>query len=237
MPLSMKKFIWSLFSLFVINDFSFAQGTGIGTLNPDNSAILHVNEPDNNRGILFPRANTGQVVGITSPKDGLLSYDVTAHQLAYFKDNVWQYITSWDTEVIATADNNNQVDYILTNRKVGIGINREPTHNLEVNGTMTATEFSGLGMVPLGGIIMWSGNTIPSDYRLCDGNGGRPDLRDRFILAGRETTIGNSGNENTSTLIDIDHGVIFGADRVSNVPTSDDNRPAFYQLAFIMRIR
>jgi hypothetical protein len=40
------------------------------------------------------------------------------------------------------------------------------------------------GTVPPGGIIMWSGSpaTIPPGWALCDGGGGRPDLRDRFIM-------------------------------------------------------
>jgi hypothetical protein len=38
--------------------------------------------------------------------------------------------------------------------------------------------------IPVGGIIMWSGTiaTIPSNWRLCDGTNGTPDLRNRFII-------------------------------------------------------
>jgi microcystin-dependent protein len=38
--------------------------------------------------------------------------------------------------------------------------------------------------VPKGGIIMWSGTlaAIPAGWRLCDGTGGTPDLRDRFVM-------------------------------------------------------
>lgn len=40
------------------------------------------------------------------------------------------------------------------------------------------------GVVPSGGIIMWSGTiaTIPSGWLLCDGSSGTPDLRNRFII-------------------------------------------------------
>ncbi len=44
------------------------------------------------------------------------------------------------------------------------------------------------GAVPVGGIIMWSGAVSAigsgtlSNWRLCDGSGGRPDLRDRFVV-------------------------------------------------------
>lgn len=40
------------------------------------------------------------------------------------------------------------------------------------------------GVVPVGGIIMFSGAfaDIPDNWHLCDGNDGTPDLTDRFIL-------------------------------------------------------
>jgi hypothetical protein len=45
---------------------------------------------------------------------------------------------------------------------------------------------SSLGLVPVGGIIMWSGTiaTIPGDWALCNGtsNAPGPDLRDKFIV-------------------------------------------------------
>jgi hypothetical protein len=38
--------------------------------------------------------------------------------------------------------------------------------------------------VPLGAIMMWAGIVadIPESWHLCDGNGGTPDLRNRFII-------------------------------------------------------
>ncbi len=38
--------------------------------------------------------------------------------------------------------------------------------------------------IPIGGIIMWSGTiaTIPSNWRLCNGTDGTPDLRNKFII-------------------------------------------------------
>lgn len=57
--------------------------------------------------------------------------------------------------------------------------------------------------VPSGGIIIWSGsaNSIPSGWRLCDGSGGTPDLRDRFIIgAGNLYERGNTGGSETVVL-------------------------------------
>jgi microcystin-dependent protein len=57
--------------------------------------------------------------------------------------------------------------------------------------------------IPTGVITMWSGSiaSIPSGWALCDGTGGRPDLRDRFIVgAGTSYVPGNTGGANTVTL-------------------------------------
>lgn len=50
-------------------------------------------------------------------------------------------------------------------------------------GLVTATSFAGNGTIPIGGIIMWSGATIPTGWALCNGNNGTPNLVDKFIIA------------------------------------------------------
>jgi len=60
--------------------------------------------------------------------------------------------------------------------------------------------------VPSGTIVMWSGETAPSGWSLCDGTNGTPDLRGRFILsmgAGIGLTpraYGTTGGAETHTL-------------------------------------
>ncbi len=46
--------------------------------------------------------------------------------------------------------------------------------------TVNAT--NGYGIVPIGGIIMWSGTTAPDGWALCDGTNGTPNLKGRFIV-------------------------------------------------------
>jgi hypothetical protein len=53
--------------------------------------------------------------------------------------------------------------------------------------------------VPIGGIIAWNDalGTIPAGWQLCDGTGGTPDLRDRFVIgAGSIYTPGDTGGAN-----------------------------------------
>lgn len=54
-----------------------------------------------------------------------------------------------------------------------------------------------------GMIIMWSGtvNNIPSGWALCDGQSGRPDLRNRFIIgAGGSYGSGSTGGSGTQSV-------------------------------------
>ena len=58
-------------------------------------------------------------------------------------------------------------------------------------------------VIPIGVIMMWSGSieTIPSNFRLCDGTGGTPDLRGRFILgAGGSFAVNATGGSFTSSM-------------------------------------
>ena len=43
-------------------------------------------------------------------------------------------------------------------------------------------------LVPIGGIIMWSGTTIPTGWALCNGSNETPDLRNKFIVAADSLT-------------------------------------------------
>lgn len=57
--------------------------------------------------------------------------------------------------------------------------------------------------LPAGCIVIWSGtaDNIPTGWALCDGQDGRPDLRDRFVLgAGTSHEVGSAGGRETVTL-------------------------------------
>ena len=82
-----------------------------------------------------------------------------------------------------------------------------PTANLGSNTTQLATTaFVAAGLsalIPSGVITLWSGSisSIPSGWVLCNGSGGTPDLRDRFVVgAGTTYAVGATGGANTVTL-------------------------------------
>jgi microcystin-dependent protein len=57
--------------------------------------------------------------------------------------------------------------------------------------------------MPVGGIILWSGavSAVPVGWRLCDGTGGTPDLRSRFVIgAGSTYAVAATGGAATVSL-------------------------------------
>lgn len=63
--------------------------------------------------------------------------------------------------------------------------------------------------VPIGGIIMWSGGVVPSNWHLCDGTGGTPDLSDKFVMAAGSTyPAGSSGGSADSIVVSHSHTVV-----------------------------
>ena len=96
----------------------------------------------------------------------------------------------------------------LTISKQGnVGINNtSPTVKLDVGGSIAATDISGIGMVPIGGIIMWNSNTIPDGWVLCNGGPSQhgvaiPDMSDKFVMGvGAGSGVGESGGVSSATL-------------------------------------
>jgi hypothetical protein len=80
-------------------------------------------------------------------------------------------------------------------------------NNTSITGTMTQDGVVG-GIVPVGGIIMWSGNiaSIPTRWALCNGSNGTPDLRDRFIVgAGSTYAPGATGGSKDAIVVSHSH--------------------------------
>jgi len=78
------------------------------------------------------------------------------------------------------------------------------------------------GTVPIGGIILWSGTiaTIPDGYKLCNGNNGTPDLRNKFILGAYSDNASvaypnvppnNTGGSANAIVVTHNHGLTGGS--------------------------
>jgi len=71
---------------------------------------------------------------------------------------------------------------------------------------VTPSGLSATGIVPQGGIIMWSGAiaSIPADWGLCDGTQNTPDLRSRFVV-GAGTTYAPNATGGSADAIVVEH--------------------------------
>lgn len=79
-------------------------------------------------------------------------------------------------------------------------------------GQVTIPDIISGSFVPIGGIIMFSGNplTLPANWKVCDGTSGTPDLRNQFIIGAGTFASGTSGGSAfiaTSNLPAHNHGV------------------------------
>ncbi|MBL4585964.1 MAG: hypothetical protein JKX84_02740 [Flavobacteriales bacterium] len=84
--------------IFLIPFICFGQNynVGIGTTSPDNSSILDISSTD--KGVLIPRLNSLQRLGIPNPANGLLVYDFDIDCFFFFQSSTtsWQSLCSSD---------------------------------------------------------------------------------------------------------------------------------------------
>ena len=98
-------------------------------------------------------------------------------------------------------------------------------------------------MVPIGGIINWSGAIvdIPDNWQLCDGTGGTPDLRNEFVVGAGDTyAVDDTGGASVHTHTPGGIVAVGGAGPVNAWQEAsssvESNLPPYFALAYIQRI-
>ncbi|MCG8699074.1 MAG: phage tail protein [Bacteroidales bacterium] len=165
------KLVITIFLMTLVHAYVIAQ-VGIGTVNPDPNSALEIHSE--NKGVLIPKTSD---IGNIKKTEGSLIYFENDGSFLYCHNNQWHDVSA----VMA--------EYSGDTARL-----RERFKALE------AKEFVGHGTVPVGGIIMWSGqeNKIPEGWALCNGSNGTPDLRGRFVVGYDDRSSGypaHSGNE------------------------------------------
>lgn len=220
-----RRFGILLIALLASAPFLQAQ-VGIDVSNPAPSAVLDLNTPGKNKGVLIPKMSSAQREAIVNPTDGLLVYDEDLKVFYFYKTTTgttepnqagkWQALNPFTyRKGSGVIDEDNFVLSLTNNKSVVIGSVASPSAKLEVGGntkvtgTIDATEnistpkeFVGYGTIPKGGIIMWSGteSAIPDGWALCNNQIAEgmqtPDLRGRFIVGYEDRPVPPAHSDN-----------------------------------------
>lgn len=123
----MKKLLLLLLPVITILTAA-AQNIGIGTTNPNASALLDLSTTT--KGFLLPRVTTAQMFAIPNPANGLMVFNTSYNQMYHYDGSIWRGVlnaTYWIKPI------NNRDVMSNTTDSVGIGITI-PTRRLDVNG-------------------------------------------------------------------------------------------------------
>lgn len=154
--------------------------------------------------------------GMMTMNEGYVSIDgevcyVPAHSISFTNSSnlYWDVEISYDSEGLKQFENFDWHDtYEVRVAKIKYNNTAVPLGKTSLLSTKNISTLlkESVGMFP-GIIVMWGGSVsaIPSGWRLCDGTGGAPDLRSRFIIGYDSTntandTIGETGGNDEITL-------------------------------------
>jgi hypothetical protein len=145
--------------------------------------------------------------------DPILSSEVSANEDSIF-NYLQQGVDNIYDGVIVNADINASANIAASKLNLtSIAQNIVNTGTLTNNGSLVVGgggTIEGIGAVPIGGIILWSGTaaTVPTGWEVSDGTCvvTCPDLRDRFVVGtGPTYAVGTTGGAATINLAH-DHG-------------------------------
>ena len=178
-----------------------------GVVDQSRSAVLSVSgTPGTTRVLTIP--NVTKLYTVRNTSDSTVQIK-TASGVAYSVPAAAQANIFCDgNNVITGRTSTDGANTILSqtnpfNNAALTGVPTAPTAAVGTNTTQIATTAFVQAALPAGVIVMWSGSiaSIPAGWALCNGAGGTPDLRDRFIVgAGSSYAVGATGGANTVTL-------------------------------------
>ena len=167
---------------------------GLFYYSSDSKRFYYYNESKSNWQCLNP-FNATDSSQITAPGDLVVNSDLTVN--ANLAVNGILEATNNNDKIelkkdINAKNNSLEVSDVTVNNNATVENGDVEVENGDVN--VNSGKISGRGSVPIGTIVMWNGGTIPNGWEKCDGgsfNGVNiPNLTDRFIVAGNNSTSG-----------------------------------------------
>jgi hypothetical protein len=106
---TIDKYVLSamVIAFLTVNVETFAQ-VGIGTTNPDGSAMLDIQS--NAKGVLIPRMTTSDRTTILTPANGLLVFDTNTQSFWFRDGSSWKELSSGTPNKIMDADGDTRVE-------------------------------------------------------------------------------------------------------------------------------
>jgi len=186
-------------------------------VNLDNDGLFNVDLTDDNGSALAGAANANLVNALKAARSGTLYVGLTVEGSGEIQPRQKILMTpyaSWAADATnasgdfnvagkATVKNAEVTNELTVDGKTTLKGTVTLSQGLTISGAVTVKDtgsISGFGTVPVGGIIMWSGSSVPSGWALCNGSNGTPDLRNRFIMGGELSSRGQTGGTNSKTL-------------------------------------
>ena len=271
-------------------------------VNLDDAGLFNVDLTDANGSALAGASNAALVDALKAARSGTLYVGLTvegsAGEILPRQKILMTPYASWAADATnasgdfnvagkATVKNAEVTNELVVDGKTTLKGAVTFSQGLTISGAVTVKDtgsLSGYGTIPVGGIIMWSGSSVPAGWALCNGqtsNGVRtPDLRNRFIVgSGGNYSIGQTGGSDSVTLnanqIPSHSHLYAGDDMVDRIGDSNykawdnvvsrpgnydasstgsgggtiyrtsatggnqahENRPPYYALTFIMRVK
>ena len=182
-------------------------------VNLDDSGLFNVDLTDSNGSALAGASNANLVNALKVARSGTLYVGLTVEgssgEIQPRQKILMTPYASWAADATnasgdfnvagkATVRNAEVTNELVVDGKTTLKGDVTFSQGMTISGPVTVKNtgsLSGFGTIPVGGIIMWSGSSVPAGWALCNGSNGTPDLRNFPVgvkLAGRTARRSNS---------------------------------------------